>query len=264
MPDHGAEQHAAPAVAFPLLITKLRPPTLGRNIVQRHLLIETLRQGFDGSLTLLTAPAGYGKTTALVSALAHYGHPWGWLVLDQHDDDLHAFVELAVRAIHTSYPDAGRTTRSLLYQQRRASPELLARTLTNELAALPHGYMLVLDDFDVIQDPLVLAFLDALLRHPTTDLRLAIASRERPELALTRLRSRGVLTEIDANDLRFTLSETQTFLAQMLNAPLPDAVVAALQAQTEGWPAGLRLLTVAALDQREPEYFLRTTRDADL
>lgn len=229
-----------------LLVTKLRPPKLGSAIVPRLRLWERLRVGLAGPLTLVTAPAGYGKTTALVAVLTEYTGAWGWLSLDAHDNDLPTFVEYFIAAIQKSFPDAGLSTLSLLRQSRLPSIDFLVRTLANELAALPYGSVLVLDEFNVIQNPLIMAFLDALLCHSTTGLHLVIATRQRPDLMLGRLRTRDLLTEIDARLLRFTLEETQIFLERALSVAIPAEIVTAVDERIEGWPAGLRLFALSA------------------
>ena len=230
----------------PLAVAKLRAPTLGPDIVRRPHVRERLRSGFAGPLTLVTAPAGYGKTTALLGALAEHPGAWGWVSLDAHDNDLPTFVQYVVGAVRTVHPDAGKSTLSLLRQSRQPSPHLVARTLANELAAMPQAFVLVLDEFDEVRDPLVLAFLDALLRLPVAEFRLAIASRHRPGLALGRLRSRGLLAEVHAEQLRFTLGETREFLERSLDVVVPDEIVASVDARAEGWPAGVRLIAQSA------------------
>jgi LuxR family transcriptional regulator, maltose regulon positive regulatory protein len=244
----GGQQRELPSEPWgsQLLITKLRPPKLGSAIVPRRRLRERLREGLAGPLTLVTAPAGYGKTTALVAVLTEYTGAWGWLSLDEHDNDLPTFVVYFIAAIRKSFPDAGRSTLSLLRQSRLPSIDFLARTLANELAALPYGSVLALDEFDVIQNPLIIAFLDALLCHSAAGLHLAIATRQRPDLALGRLRTRDLLTEIDARLLRFTREETQTFLERALSVAIPAEIVTAVDERIEGWPAGLRLFALSA------------------
>lgn len=249
--DSGSDGAAA-SIGNSLLITKLRPPKLGSEIISRRRLRDRLRAGLAGPLTLVIGPAGYGKTTALVAVFADYAGPWGWLSLDEHDNDLSTFIEYLVGAIQTTYPEAGRATLSLLRQPRPPSPDLLARTLANELAALPQGFALAIDEFDVIRDPLIHALLDALLRHPTAALHLVIAAREQPVLALGRLRSRGLLTEIDTDLLRFTRGETQTFLERALRVAISAETVTGVDERVEGWPAGLRLIALAATGQHDP------------
>ncbi|MCC6315591.1 MAG: hypothetical protein IT337_16455 [Thermomicrobiales bacterium] len=236
----------APPVSPQLLLTKLRPPRLGRDIVPRPRLLTRLRDGFDGPLALVTAPAGFGKTTLVVAALADYDGPWGWLTLDDNDNDLPTFLEHLIAAVQAAFPDAGRTTLALLRQPRTPSVDLLARTLANELAALPQGFLLVLDEYNAIRQPLVPTLLDRLLQHPTSGMHLVVMSRVRPGLSLARLRARGQVLEIDAADLCFTRAETEAFLGRSFGLPIPEAMLTELEQRTEGWGAGLRMIALAA------------------
>ena len=205
-----------------LLVTKLRPPRLGRGIVPRPRLLDLLREGFDAPLTLVTAPAGYGKTTAVIGALAGFSGSWGWVSIDEHDNEFPTFIEHAVAAIRTAFPDAGRATLSLLRQPRLPSVDLLARTLANELAELPRGCLLVLDEYDAIQNPIVHATLDALLLHP--DLRAAPRDRlpRSPALSLGAPAHAWAVTEIGTADLRFTrIGGAGLPRAQLRHLPCP-------------------------------------------
>ncbi len=247
-----------PPVAPPaLLVTKLRPPQLARDFVPRPRLLDRLLEGLDRPLTLVTAPAGFGKTTLIAGVVASFTGPCGWLTVDEHDNHLPTFVEHLVGAIQTTFPDACRSTLGLLRQPRTPSVDLLVRALANELAELPQGTLLVLDEYDVIQNPLVDTLLVGLLRHPTSGLHLVIAARAQPALPLARLRARGQVTEIDAHDLRFSRAEAQAFLDRSLGVALSDEAVAALEAQTEEWIAGLRLMTIAVSQQPDSASVMR-------
>jgi ATP/maltotriose-dependent transcriptional regulator MalT len=255
---------ASAGLAPAILTTKLRPPRPTRDLVSRRRLAHRLLDGLDRPLTLVVAPAGFGKTTLLAAALADYDGPWGWLTLDADDNDLGAFMEHLVAAIQSAMPNVGLSTLSLLRQSRDPAPNLLARTLANELAVSPHGALLVLDDYDAIRQPVIHAVVDLLLRHPTSGLRLIILARSRPGLSLGRLRAHGQLLEIDADDLRFTRSETEQFLAKSVRGDPSPSVIDELHRRTEGWIAGLRLLSLAPGSAWETPALTDIAHNADL
>ncbi|HEU0113699.1 MAG TPA: AAA family ATPase, partial [Thermomicrobiales bacterium] len=247
-----------------VLVTKLRPPRPNRDLVSRPRLSDGLLDGLDRPLTLVVAPAGFGKTTLLAAALAEHDGPWGWLTLDADDNDLGVFIEHLVAAIQSAMPNVGRATLSLLRQSRGPAPNLLARTLANELADAPHGALLVLDDYDAIRQPVIHAVVYLLLRHPTSGLHLIVLARSRPELSLARLRAHGQLMEIGADDLRFTRPETAQFLAKSLRDTPAPSVIDEFHRRTEGWIAGLRLLSLAPDAQRETPALTDEAHNADL
>jgi LuxR family maltose regulon positive regulatory protein len=207
-----------------------------------------LNDGLRRPLTLVSAPAGCGKTTLLADWLASVAVPVAWLSLDEGDGDLACFVEHLVAALQMVAPAVGRSTLGLLRMSGTPAGGELATELGDELLALPDDVVLVLDDYQTIDDRQVDEVLAALLRYPPPRLRLVLASRVDPFLPLVRLRAHGLLTEVRAADLRFTDDETCTLLREATHRE-PDAeLVAMLQVRTEGWIAGLRLATIALRD----------------
>jgi LuxR family maltose regulon positive regulatory protein len=239
-----------------LLGTKLGPPALPGDLVSRPSLLALLAVPLR-PLTLVEAPAGFGKTTLLAEWTTVRRRPVAWLSLDDRESDLVAFVRAAVAAIQTLFPGAGRTTLSLLQLPELPPVGYVATTLGNELAELPGDLVLLLDDYQTIDDPDVHALLTRLLRHLPANVSLVIATREEPGLSLGALRARGQVTEIRTDALRFRPDEVRTFLRGALATDPADETVAALHGRTEGWIVGLRLAALALRDGGDGAAVLR-------
>ena len=229
-----------------LLATKLHLPGPRPGLVSRPRLTERLDAGLGQGLVLVCAPAGYGKTVLLTEWAQGVRHPVAWLSLDSGDNDPARFWRYAVAALDRVRPGSGGRLSPLLGPPAPQSFEGLVTALVNELAARPgeDEALLVLDDYHVIGSRSVHESLGFLLEHLPPGLRLVLASRSDPPLALARLRARGQLAELRAAELRFTTEEAAALLQQVAATPrgaLSDAVVAALAARTEGWAAGLQL-----------------------
>jgi LuxR family maltose regulon positive regulatory protein len=199
----------------------------------------------DGKLTLVSAPAGFGKTTVLVEWLRVVECPVAWLSLDEHDSEPGIFLRYFIAALQTIAPNLGATTHVLLHSLHPPPLESLLTTLINDLAAFPQRTILVLDDFHTVQTPAINQALSFLLDHMPSTLHLVIATRVDPMLPLARLRARGELHELRATDLRFTPEEAATFLTEIMKLPLSVADIAALETRTEGWIAGLQFAALA-------------------
>lgn len=231
-----------------LIQTKLQVPPPRSDVIHRPRLLASLREGLiSHHLTLLSAPAGYGKTTLLASALHSplSTLPVAWLALDKEDNDPAIFLAYLVAALRRLNPTRGATTQTLLAdlpnpgaQARRIVGALINDVLKN----LPDPFVLALDDLHLITEPSIYAALDYLLERMPPQMGLAVGARHDPPLALARLRARGQLAELRLTDLRFTPDETATFLNKTLRLSLSPADLTAIQSRTEGWAAGLRLL----------------------
>jgi LuxR family maltose regulon positive regulatory protein len=241
----------------PLLTTKLYPPPAPADVVPRPRLAEQLADTFGSRLTLVSAPAGYGKTTLLSEWIARSGLPVAWLSLDEGDNDPTRFWSYAIAALLGVLP-ARTTTPAIsdLHDLRPTPSESAITAIINAFAGAPQPVALVLDDYHLIDSEAVHRTVSFLLEHLPPQLRLIIASRTDPPLALARLRARGQLRELRAGDLRFTDAEADAFLNAVMGLNLEPEAVATLETRTEGWVAGLRLAAHALTRRDDSQDFI--------
>src|SRR5215472_1001551 len=241
-----------------LLATKLHVPGLQPGFVPRLRLVRMLEDGLARRLFLVCAPAGCGKTVLLASWAQSGNHRVAWLSLDAGDNDPARFWRHAVAALDRVAPGVGERVGPLLGPPAPPSFEGLVTALINELAARPgeEKVLLVLDDYHLIDAAPVHASLTFLLEHQPAGLHLVLASRSDPPLRLARLRAAGQLGELRAAELRFTEQEAAALLHDAMGADLPSAAVAALEARTEGWAAGLQLAALSLRGQADPVGFV--------
>jgi LuxR family maltose regulon positive regulatory protein len=232
-----------------VLTTKLYMPPPPPEVVFRPRLIERLNEGLrlHHKLTLIAAPAGFGKSTLLSAWVASCDQHAAWLSLDAADSDPARFLTYLIAALQTIAVDIGKGVLSVLDATRPEPPAIdsLLTALLNEISALPDPFILILDDYHVVDAKAVDHALTFLLEHLPPQMHLVITTREDPQLPLARLRSRSQLTELRAADLRFTPTEAAEFLNRVMGLPLAAEEVAALEARTEGWIAGLQLAALA-------------------
>ena len=233
---------------IPLLETKLYSPKWRPGLVSRPRLVERLDQGIGRKLTLVSAPAGFGKTTLLAEWLAA-GLPSkqvaGWVSLDQSDNDPALFWAYFITALHKVQSQVGAGALSLLHSPQPPPIESVLATLINEINGIEDDFAFILDDFHLIDAPPVHNGIAFLLDHLPAQMHLVIASRSDPPLPLARLRGRSESTELRASDLRFIAAEAAAFLNEVMGLGLRAADVAALEARTEGWIAGLQLAALS-------------------
>jgi LuxR family maltose regulon positive regulatory protein len=253
--------------------TKFSPPLLREDVILRQRLLDDLRSRLDSHpLTLLSAPAGYGKTTLLAALPVTYPDlSMAWLSLDEEDNDSVRFLTALVAALQHLDPTCGATAQSLLRSHIPHGAEVrrVTSVLINDvLETLSDPFVLILDDLHRIVEPSIFVALDYLLEHRPPQLHLAVATRVDPPLALARLRARGELTELRLAELRFSEEEAGAFLNQRLNLGLSAADLALLHSRTEGWAVGLRLLAssldrVPSVQDRKLliDYLARTDRN---
>lgn len=240
----------------PLLTTKLHIPQARRDLVPRPHLFARLNQGLSSKLTLVSAPAGFGKTTLVSTWLATRNAqqelpPAAWVALDAGDNDPVRFWRYVITACQTFDAAIGQPALSLLHTAQQPSWELVLTTFINDLAQLSGKGILVLEDYHVITAPQIHEMVVFLLDYLPTTLHLIMTTRSDPPLPLARLRAQLDLNELRAANLRFSLSETQTFLQHALSCPLAPEMIERLEARAEGWVTGLRL--VALTLQGRPE-----------
>ncbi len=256
-----------------LLQTKLHVPRLRSNLVPRRHLIAKLNQGLEAGrkLTLISAPAGFGKTTLVSEWAAGCDRPFAWLSLDEADSDLTRFLTYLIAALQTLVrradgqpaageiaPSLGKRALGMLKAPQPAPTESILTTLLNEMVALQGEFALVLDDYHLIDAPPIDQALAFLLEHLPPQMHLVIITREDPTLPLARLRVRGQLTELRAADLRFSRAEAAAFLQQVMGLHLAEEDVAALETRTEGWIAGLQLAAFSMQGQKDGARFIQS------
>lgn len=240
----------------PLLTTKLLIPRLRQSLVLRPRLAQTLDAALDHPLLLISAPAGFGKTTLAAAWAQQQPLPVAWLALDAADNDPHSFLRYLLAALQTAQPTVGRDLAAALEAGHAPPIETALIPLINDLAALPGDVLLVLDDFHLIDNGRIEESVRTLVEHQPPQLHLLILTREDPPLPLARLRARGQMIELRAHDLRFTPEETAAFLRQVMGLTLSPQQVAALDTRIEGWVAGLQLAGLSLQKSADPAALL--------
>ena len=245
-------------MSTPILATKLYIPPPRPKVVLRPRLIERLNEGlFRRKLTLISAPAGFGKTTLVSEWVAGCERPVAWLSLDEGDNDPTRFLTYLVAALQTIAAKIGAGVLAVLQSPQPPPIESILTALLNEIATIPDHFILVLDDYHVIDSKPIDHALTFLLEHLPPQMHLVITTREDPQLPLARLRARGQLTELRAADLRFTPAEAADFLNQVMGLNLSAEDIAALETRTEGWIAGLQLAALSMQGREDIASFIQ-------
>ncbi|MBD0380914.1 LuxR C-terminal-related transcriptional regulator [Paenibacillus sedimenti] len=243
---------------MPILSTKLYIPPRRNKVVLRSRLIERLNEGLHRKLTLISASAGFGKTTLVSEWLAGCERPVAWLSLDEMDNDATRLLTYLVAALQTIAANIGEGVFAVLQSPQPPSTESILTILLNEITTIPDNFVLVLDDFHVIDAKPVNDALTFLLEHLPPQMHLVIITREDPNLPLSRLRVRGKLTELRSADLRFTSFEAAGFLNQVMGLNLSSEDIAALETRTEGWIAGLQLAAISMHGHKDAASFIQS------
>lgn len=228
-----------------LIRTKLHLPFARSELVPRPQLQARITQGLRGPLTLITAPAGFGKTTLAASCVAGCGMPVAWLSLDKNDSQTGRFLTYLVAALQESDHMIGSEAAQLLAMAQQVSPEAILTSLINDLDTTGKQITLALDDYQFISNQTIHDGMAFLLDHCPKTFHLVIASRSDPPLPLARLRARGQIVELRAAELGFTESEAALFLNEVMGLRLDAGSVAVLKDRTEGWIAGLQMAALA-------------------
>jgi LuxR family transcriptional regulator, maltose regulon positive regulatory protein len=246
-----------------LIGSKLHAPRLNAFHVPRPRLTNNLQRHADRPLTLICAPAGSGKSTLLSEWLASTRVPSAWVSLDEHDNDLVLFTSYLLAAVQSIVPTLPLATRDLLQALTPPPLATLAVSLSNDLDQIDTKFLLVLDDYHAITNPEIDALVCQLLQYPSRTMHLAVATRTDPAWPLAAFRARGQMTELRLADLQFTPVESAAFLRQALDDALDQDLVTVLHEESEGWAAGLQLMSLvlagAAADQGD---ILRELGDA--
>lgn len=236
--------------------TKLYRPPVTADCIYRTVLVDQLACGVDLPLTVLSAPAGYGKTTIVSQWLAAVEVPYTWLSLDESDNDIRVFLSYIIASMRTVASGFAEHVLDMLKSESLPPAPLIAVQLCNELEQLNRRVVLVLDDYHHIREETIHSFLEHLLAHPSPQVHLVILTRRDPPLSLATLRAHHLLTELRMQSLAFSSKETRAFLKQAANQDIPPAALARLQESSEGWPAALRLAALALREQQVLDAFL--------
>ncbi len=243
---------------IPILATKLYiPPPRSKAVLRSHL-IERLNEGLHRKLTLISASAGFGKSTLVSEWVSDCGLPVAWLSLDERDDDAKRFLSHVVAALQTIAANVGEGVMGALKSPQPPSTESILTVLLNDISTIPYKFVLVLDDYHVIDTKPVNDALTFLLEHQPPQMHLVIATREDPQLPLARLRVRDQLTELRATDLRFTPFEAAGFLNEVMGLCLSSEDIALLETRTEGWIAGLQLAAISMRGHKDATSFIKS------
>jgi LuxR family maltose regulon positive regulatory protein len=232
-------------------------PPVRPNLISRPRLLESLTQSFENRLILLSAPAGFGKTTLLSEWLATHPCPAGWLSLDRGDNDPVRFWTYLIAALRTIQPGLGESAQALLCTAPASPMESVLTVLINDLHSMAGHAVLVLDDYHAIDSPVIHSTLAFFLDHLPTGVHVVIATRVDPPLALAHLRAQGRLLELRVDKLRFTLEETAEFLNQRMALSLSVADIETLAGRTEGWVVGLQLAALSLKGRSDASAFIQ-------
>jgi len=248
-----------------LLQTKLHRPRLPKDLITRTRLLEQINNNINRPLTLVCAPAGFGKTTLVCTWLERMAAgqdkratsmPSAWLSLDEKDSDLNLFLRYFIAALRTIFSQACEDTLALLQGPQQPPQADIYTTFSNEIAALPEELSLVLDDYHAIRGQAVHDLLSELAHHWPIPLHLVLISRISPPIPLDRIRAKGMLSEIRTRDLRFTFEETAAYFHQAQVAHLNPNILPLLEERFEGWPAGLHLASLSLRSEDSQESVL--------
>ena len=243
-----------------LLATKLYIPPPRPGTVSRLRLIEQLNEGLSSGhkLTLVSASAGFGKTTLVSEWIAQSGLSVAWLSLDEGDSDPVRLITYLIAALQTIKAGIGESVLAMLQSHQLPQTETILTALLNEISAITQDFVLVLDDYHVIDSKPIDEALAFFVECLPPQIHLVIATREDPHLPLARLRARGQLTELRATDLQFTPAEATEFLNRVMGLNLTDGDVAALESRTEGWIAGLQLAALSMQGHQDSARFIKS------
>jgi len=240
----------------PLIRTKLRLPFIRPGLVARPGLQARIVEGVHFPLTLVIAPAGFGKTTLVVASLADCLKQISWLSLDRGDNQAGRFLTYLIAALQGADNRIGGEAAQFMAGMQQPPPEAVLTSLINDLDEASREIVLVLDDYQFISSPAVHEEVAFLLEHCPHTFHLLIATRSDPPLPLSRLRARGQMVELRAADLRFTAEEAAQFLNEVMGLGLDAGAVALLEERTEGWVAGLQMAALSMRDRKDVRGFI--------
>jgi LuxR family maltose regulon positive regulatory protein len=241
-----------------ILSTKLYFPSTQPIWVKRNRLIDKLNNCFNARLTVVSAPAGFGKTTLLSEWIEQSEYPVGWVSLDQGDNDPKRFHAYIIAALQQIQPGFGSNTETIIKSPQQVPPENIVTALINEIGESLKKSVLILDDYHLIDSPLIHQSLSFFIEHLPDNLHLIIAGRHDPPIPLSKLRTRKQLYEIREADLRFTTDETVNFFNVTMDLDLTKDEVDTLEERTEGWIASLQLAGIAMQGRNNIHDFIKS------
>ena len=239
-----------------LLWTKLHRPPLTADFVQRERLINALEKYPNRPLTLISAPAGYGKSTLAADWLERATRPSAWVSLDKGDNDLHSFLLYICRAVQGIFPESMKKLGAALDSPKMPAAEVVERYLINGLSEIEEPFILVIDDYQLIAEAVIHDLLTLLVSQDIPSLHIALLTRRDPPLPLHKFRGRGNVTEISLKDLMFTPEETRDFLLNATEVDIGDDNASVLDEKLEGWITGLRLISYSISDRESLDRIL--------
>ncbi len=240
-----------------ILATKLYVPVPRTKMLHRPRLIDKINRGLHGKLTLISAPAGFGKTTLVSEWISGCDRPVAWLSLDEGDNDPVRFLSYFIAALQKIGPTIGTAATALLRSPQPPPNETVVTSLLNDISMVREHFILVLDDYHVIETKAIEEVIALLLDHQPPQIHLVFTTRKDPNLPLPRLRVRGQMTEFRIKDLRFTPSEAAAFLRQVMDLDLSEEDINALERRTEGWVAGLQLAALSMQGREDISGFVK-------
>ena len=240
-----------------MLLTKLHIPPAGNNIVHRSELFEKLNTGLSRKLILISAPAGFGKTTVVSDWINQNKIPTAWFSLDNGDNDPVDFLSYIISGIQSIHTEFGQSALKLLNSPNKPSVESIASLLINEILNINQNFLLVLDDFHLIKSNEVLKLVTYLLEHIPGNIHIVILTRSDPALSVSRLRSQHQLVELRSSDLSFSANDISILFNKKLKLGLSIDDVYSLETKTEGWIAGLQLTALSMQGREDISEFIQ-------
>ena len=240
----------------PLVVTKIKIPPVRENRVRRPRLLAQLRAGLDRRLSLISSPAGFGKTTLLSEFAVECDRPAAWFSIGPEDDDAVRFMSYLIASLDSIETGWGQSLYPMLQSPKPENLETLTAVMINEISSDFPPFVLILDDYHLISSPEIHRAVAYIVEHQPENMNLIIATRADPPLPLSRLRVRDQLSELRESDLRFTGEEAEVFMHQVMALDLEADQITALERRTEGWAAGLQLAALSLQDQDDKRRFV--------
>jgi LuxR family maltose regulon positive regulatory protein len=242
---------------MPILRTKLFIPPTRKELVHRQRLLNRLSQGMERKLTLVSGPAGFGKTTLLSTWVTELQHPVGWISLDGADNDWNRFVTFLIQGLQTISDGIANDIIEMFSSAKSQESDAIITYLINQIAEIQTPFWLVLDDYHVITAGNIHELMQVILENQPSQMHLVISTRSDPPWPMARWRARGEMAEIRTQDLRFSLDEAALFLNETKGLGLSQQYVKQLEARTEGWAAGLQMAALSLQNREDVSGFIQ-------